>query len=116
MKANIVFASVVGLSMITAFSAHADDVVNSVLKIKLGCYPISYEITTDKIGIVCRGEKNWTPEGATLYSDMSADKMFSTSVQTHTSLNKDMSNGIGPANWFTYYFALLDKYKIPRPQ
>jgi hypothetical protein len=90
--------------------------VADVLKISPGCYPVTYDEAKDEIGVVCRGQANWTPEGVQFFSNFRDSVAYTNSIGVRSTLRWDMSNGVGPGPWLKFFFSRLDKNRIPRPQ
>jgi hypothetical protein len=101
---------------LAASASHAAP-VRDVLKIAKGCYPVTYDAAKDQIGVVCRGQQNWVPDGVLVFNSFDSNHgYFNQVAKVNSNLDNDLANEMGAGPWFRYYLSVLDERGIPHPK
>ena len=115
LSSGLALSALVASGLASAVHAQSS-AVSYVLNIPAGCYPVSFNRSTEEIGTICRGQPNWTPEALQYFNNLQATSLYPTKLNMSRMLITDMEEKVGPGPYLEWYFGEMDKRGLPRPK
>lgn len=91
------------------------DHASALLRMPTGCYPVSFNAATEKIGTVCKGQENWDPTALQYFNSIHTG-YYLNRLGTGRSLKQDLAENVGPGPWMAFYLSEMDRLNLPRPK